>query len=114
MSGTRRRVRQCSAAAGLTDQRLDDFLIAVSEVLTNAVLHGGGTGSMELRTQPGRIWCQVSDCGPGLPEGFTVSRPNDPRSRSGRGLWLAHQLCDQVFWSSSRNGTSVELAVVLC
>jgi hypothetical protein len=37
--------------AGLTGERLDDFVVAVNELLTNAVRHGGGLGRLALWRQ---------------------------------------------------------------
>ena len=40
----RHSVTSCAHASGLGGQRLDDFVLAVNELITNAVRHGGGRG----------------------------------------------------------------------
>src|SRR3954464_11674741 len=52
--------------AGLTGERHDDFVVAVNELLTNAVRHGGGLGRVALWRQDRDLVCEVSDSGAGL------------------------------------------------
>src|SRR3954447_20691012 len=54
--------------AGLTGERLDDFVVAVNELLTNAVRHGGGLGRVALWRQDRDLVCEVSDSGAGVAE----------------------------------------------
>jgi anti-sigma regulatory factor (Ser/Thr protein kinase) len=44
ITSLRHSVTAAAGAAGLTGDRLEDFVVAVNELLTNAVRHGGGTG----------------------------------------------------------------------
>lgn len=44
----RRSVAKHAADAGLQDGRRQDFVLAVDEVVTNAVRHGGGHGRLEV------------------------------------------------------------------
>ncbi|MFC6016232.1 ATP-binding protein, partial [Plantactinospora solaniradicis] len=48
ITGLRHQVARLAAAHGLRGDRLDDFVFAVYEILTNAVRHGGGSGSLRL------------------------------------------------------------------
>src|SRR5262249_55010713 len=52
--------RRC-AAAGLDDARLYWFVVAVNEITTNAVRHGGGRGQMSLWLDGDRLHCRVLD-----------------------------------------------------
>jgi len=114
MSEVRRHVRRYAAAVGLNAVRLDDFIIAVSEILANAVLHGGGDGRISLRRDGASVRCVVTDHGKGLPDGYDIARPADPATQGGgRGLWLARTLCDRVTLLSSPGGTLVELTLSL-
>jgi len=78
---------------GLTGVALYRFVVAVNEITTNAVQHGGGQGRLEMWTSGDRVHCRVTDQGPGLPPGYEI-RPPSSRAQSGRGLWIASQGCD--------------------
>ncbi|GAB3969808.1 hypothetical protein GCM10027615_24820 [Plantactinospora veratri] len=53
-------------AAGLSGARLDDFVLAVNELMTNAVRHGGGQGWLRLWRTGEILYCLVSDTGAGI------------------------------------------------
>lgn len=102
------------AAAGLTDDRLQGFVLAVNEVITNVVLHAGGQGRAVLWLAGGSAWCTVTDAGPGIPARF-LQRPEVPATFEvgGRGIWLAHQLCDEVTVATGPIGTTIGLRIAL-
>src|SRR5262249_43499694 len=91
---------------GLLDGRRDDFVLAVDEILTNAVRHGGGSGRLEVWTAGDCVWFQVLDAGPGMSADSQPAKPT-PTQIGGRGLWLARQLTDQLSIFSGRGGTTV-------
>jgi anti-sigma regulatory factor (Ser/Thr protein kinase) len=109
----RRTVTEHARRHGLTGGRLEDFVLAVNEVATNAVLHGGGHGRLRMWSHGGRLWCEVSDEGPGLPAGWMGDgRPPERLDHRGRGLWLTGMLCDQVMIVSGPAGTTVTFAAL--
>ncbi|MEV4285088.1 ATP-binding protein [Nonomuraea bangladeshensis] len=111
IASLRRTVAEHAAREGLAGPRLEDFVLAVNEITTNAVVHGGGCGTLRLWSHAGRLWCEVSDEGPGLPPGWTAARPPPTGLESGgRGLWLMRTLCDQVMIVSGPRGTTVTFA----
>ncbi len=59
----RHEVQARLTAAGLTGDRLQGFVLAVNEVITNVVLHAGGQGRITLRPAGGSLWCTVTDSG---------------------------------------------------
>ncbi|RBY90389.1 sensor histidine kinase [Blastococcus sp. TBT05-19] len=86
--------------AGLTApaELIEDFLLAVDEMTSNAVRHGLQPVGLRLWTAPDRVVCTITDGGPGWDDPFAGYGPahGDDLSRGGMGLWLARQLCDYV------------------
>jgi anti-sigma regulatory factor (Ser/Thr protein kinase) len=113
ITAVRRAVGRCAAAHGLTGQRLDGFVLAVNEIVTNAVAHGGGRGRLRLWRAGGALTCEVADRGPGLPDESAGSTRPPPTALHGRGLWLARQLCDLVSVAAGPQGTTVRLVTAL-
>jgi anti-sigma regulatory factor (Ser/Thr protein kinase) len=110
----RRRVTAAATQAGLFGIRLQSFVLAVNEMTTNAVLHGGGLGRLRLWRAGQQLVCEISDAGPGLPDGqVTPDTPPPPEATNGRGLWLTRILCDRFSLSSNRYGTTVRVATSL-
>lgn len=99
------------ARAGLAGQRLDDFVLAVYELLTNAVRHGGGTGSLRLWRDGDALVCEVRDTG----EGF--AGPGAPRpsmsTPGGLGIRIAGQLTDSMYVDGGASGTTVRILIRL-
>ncbi|MEU8240680.1 ATP-binding protein [Actinoplanes missouriensis] len=98
----------------LSADRRHGYILAVNEVITNVVLHAGGNGRLVLRVEDGSVWCVVTDSGPGIPGGY-LDDPQAPEAFEvgGRGLWLAHQLCDDVTTATGPIGTSIGLRISL-
>src|SRR6266540_1683181 len=106
----RRRVQAFASAAGLSDLRLYYFVVAVNEIMTNAIHHGGGAGRLVLWRDDHEVHCEIVDGGPGIAAGTIDGHlPPPPDTLSGRGLWLARQICDRVNIDSTRAGTRVTL-----
>lgn len=112
VADVRRLVGNCAASVGLSESARQDFVLAVDEIVTNAIRHGGGRGHLELWTAEGRLWFLVSDEGPGMTE-IPSATPPSPNVLSGRGLWIARQMTDELTISSSSSGTVVTGAVRL-
>ncbi len=110
----RHEVQARLTAAGLTGDRLQGFVLAVNEVITNVVLHTGGQGRIVLRSIAGSIWCTVTDSGPGIPAHHRQP-PEMPEAFEvgGRGIWLAYRLCDEVTMATGPIGTTIGLRVEL-
>lgn len=106
----RHEVRRYAGSVGLEDLRLYNFVVAVSEIMTNAIQHGGGAGDLRVWSDDGRLYCEITDRGPGMPggrvNGFHLPAPGVLR---GRGLWLARQICEQVDITTDHSGTRVLL-----
>jgi anti-sigma regulatory factor (Ser/Thr protein kinase) len=93
-------------AGDLGPDQIDGLVLAVDEVITNALRHGGAGGTLSAWRDDDRIVCEVAGAG-------TVSDPLAGRLRpspdrlDGRGLWLANNVCDLVQVRSSAAGTVV-------
>ncbi|MEU7874145.1 ATP-binding protein [Dactylosporangium sp. NPDC049140] len=111
----RHAVSRGAAAAGLTGQRLEDFVLAVNEIVTNAVRHAGGGGTLRLWLTGAALVCEVVDKGAGIPEERLSGDSALPPSSaiSGRGLWLARHLVDDVAVTTGEAGTIVKLSSAL-
>jgi anti-sigma regulatory factor (Ser/Thr protein kinase) len=101
-------VAEYGARAGLSPRRVDDLVIAVNEVTTNAVRHGAGHGMVSIWCDGPRLVCEVSDSGQLVNQlvGFV---PAGPQAEHGHGLWLTRQLTDLMEIRNSGRGTAVRL-----
>ncbi len=110
----RREVERWGERHGLAELVLYRFVVAVNEITTNAVRHGGGRGTLKLWHEEHRVLCQITDHGPGL-----SGRPAEPRptpavtSPNGRGLLLARHGVSRLTIRSGTDGTSVLLELLL-
>ncbi len=108
IAGVRRQVRAACREVSLEPSRADDLMLAAHELATNSVLHGGGHGQVVIWREPGALVVEIRDTG-------TIDDPLvgrgllDLQSESGRGIWMANQLCDLVQVRSGPRGTQVRL-----
>jgi anti-sigma regulatory factor (Ser/Thr protein kinase) len=99
-------VQQRCRSMNLDEGRAADLMVVVSELASNSVLHGGGSGTVRLWEDDGALVCEVRDQGRVTDPLVGRVRPTVDR-RDGRGLWLVHQLCDLVQIRSGDHGTVV-------
>jgi anti-sigma regulatory factor (Ser/Thr protein kinase) len=101
-------LRQRCEAAGLTGDALDDFVTAVNELVTNAVRHGGGRGSLRLKLDADTLIADVSDRGEGFEGELPVAAgPPAADVPGGRGILLARLLTDTLMFSNGPEGATV-------
>lgn len=93
------------------DDAIEDHLLAVDEMCSNALRHGRRPVGLRLWSAPGRVVCTISDAGSGPSDPFAGYGPahGDDLSAGGMGLWLARQLCDHVALSADEHGSRVRL-----
>jgi anti-sigma regulatory factor (Ser/Thr protein kinase) len=116
ITAVRHTLSRLATVAGLTGQRRDDFVLAVNELMTNAVRHAGGSGILTLWCQDNALRCEVVDNGPGIPPELIADDPLPPppvTALGGRGLWLARRLCDSMTIRTGSHGTTVVVAIAL-
>jgi anti-sigma regulatory factor (Ser/Thr protein kinase) len=104
----RQAVAEEATAAGLGAGRASDLVLAVNEVATNSILHGGGAGRLQVWRDGDSILCEVRDMGRLEDPLVGRSRPAAEQTE-GRGLWLVNQLCDLVQLRSSSKGNTVRI-----
>jgi anti-sigma regulatory factor (Ser/Thr protein kinase) len=97
-----------ATAAGLSELRTGDLVLAVNEVATNSVIHGGGQGVLRIWCEPDAVICEVSDGG-AIVEPMAGREPPPDGHLGGQGLWLCNQLCDLVQIRSFADGAVVRL-----
>jgi anti-sigma regulatory factor (Ser/Thr protein kinase) len=92
---------------------IEDYLLAVDEMSSNAARHGRPPIDLRLWVSPERIVCTIADRGPGWDDPFAGYGPahGADLSRGGMGLWLARQLCDHVDITTDDDGTRVRLTL---
>ncbi|MER5726779.1 sensor histidine kinase [Streptomyces sp. NPDC002138] len=109
LAAIRSKVSQCASDAGVAPGRLPKLAVAVTEIATNSIRHGGGRGTLRTWTQESTFLCEFRDAGYIANPMTGRTRPT-PEQIGGRGLWLAHQLCDLVEIRSVREqGTTIRL-----
>jgi anti-sigma regulatory factor (Ser/Thr protein kinase) len=99
--------------AGLPDERVIDFVIAVSEVVANTVRHAQSPGSMEIWQRDDEIVCEIRDAGVITDPLAGRQGPPSPEATGGFGLYLVYQVCDHVDLRSDENGTVIRLHMSL-
>jgi serine/threonine-protein kinase RsbW len=108
VTALRHAVASRAGESGLSGDRLEDFVVAVNELLTNAVRHGGGRGRISVWCERDEVFCEVSDHGPGLGP-VTPARPALGQP-GGWGLFLVRELTDEVEIRTGPEGTSVRIS----
>ena len=93
----------------LTPGELSDLILAVSEVVTNAVRHGVAPARLRLWIGADRVVVEINDGGLGPDNPYVGLLPAGDGLTGGLGLWLAHQLCDHVTLTRGEDGFSVRL-----
>jgi anti-sigma regulatory factor (Ser/Thr protein kinase) len=109
-SAVRRLVAGNAARLGLPSHRLDDLLVSVNEVVTNAIRHGAGHGHVRLWATGRWVVCDIADPGTAH-DRFLGYLRSDTDADHGHGLWIARQLCDLMDIRTGGPGTTVRLYV---
>ncbi|MEU0884636.1 anti-sigma factor RsbA family regulatory protein [Lentzea sp. NPDC005914] len=108
MAAVRAFAREQAVKHGLAQDRLDDFALAVTELATNSVRHGGGESTVRVWAESESIVCQVNDNGhiTDVLAGRTPVHANEP---GGRGLLLVNRLADLVRTQTTSSGTAIQV-----
>jgi anti-sigma regulatory factor (Ser/Thr protein kinase) len=100
LSALRAFVAKAAETAGIDAGRAAELVVAVNEVATNSIRHGGGMGTLRVWKERRALVCEVRDRGQiqNLLAGRTL--PGEPQT-GGYGLWLVNHICDLVQVRSS-------------
>ena len=108
LSMVRRIVRTWSLGAGLPEDKSGHLVLAVNELATNSITHGGGRGVLYAWTEPGSFVVEVCDSGR-IPDPLVGRDLALDITESGRGVWIVNQLCDLVQVRSLATGAVVRV-----
>jgi anti-sigma regulatory factor (Ser/Thr protein kinase) len=106
----RRFVEDRCAAARVEPAVTMDMVLAVNELATNSVLHGGGRGILRSWRANGSVVWEIRDSGR-LERPLLGREIPSEAAANGRGLWLANQVCDLVQMRSDDDGSTVRVQV---
>jgi anti-sigma regulatory factor (Ser/Thr protein kinase) len=112
LAAVRAVVYRYAKQAGLPEQRALDLVLAVSEVAANTVRHAQSPGSLKIWYDSDEIVCQVQDEGV-IQDPLAGQRKPAMDAMGGHGLWIVHQVCDDVDISSDEDGTTIRLHMKL-
>jgi len=105
-------VRDWLIAHDLVPHRVDDLLVAMTELVTNAVRSARTAIEVRAWATPDSVWVEVIDDGAGFDPSIPHdARELDPLAERGRGLFLVAALADECTIESGPNGTTVRCAV---
>jgi anti-sigma regulatory factor (Ser/Thr protein kinase) len=108
LSQLRHAVSEWAAAHAMRSEHIEELVLAVDELATNSIRHGGGSGTLRCWREGEALICEVQDLG-WIDAPLVGRRRPDPEASSGRGVWLANQLCDLVQIRSTPAGTVVRV-----
>lgn len=108
LSALRAAAGALGSTAGLAADRVDDLRVAVTEVATNAITHGGGPAHARLWADRDGVVCEVNGAGV-LTDRLAGRIPPPASSPRGRGLLLVNSLCDLVHVHTTDGSTTVRL-----
>jgi anti-sigma regulatory factor (Ser/Thr protein kinase) len=106
----RRFITGRAGAAGIQPDRVFDLAVAVNELATNTIEHGGGKGTLAVWRENGYLVCQVSDGGH-IGDPLAGRIPPSGDQVRGRGLVLVNQVCDLVRMHTRPGATTIRLYV---
>jgi hypothetical protein len=111
LRGLRRFIADRAVSYGVTGDRADILILAVSEVGAYLKNQGPGTAAVRTWEQPGAVVCDFRQPDLSLSDPFLGLRPARLEPGDGDGLWLANQICDWLEIRSGADGGTIQLQV---
>ncbi len=104
----RQLVSSWATKEAMGEEANEELVLAVHEVATNSVRHGGGVGMLRLWRTADTLVCEIQDAGY-ISDPLRARRAPGNEASASRGLWIADQICDLVEISSSPRGSQVRM-----
>ena len=95
--------------AGLERGRLDDWTLAIGELIANGARHGRQPVRLRLWGDRDELVAEAQDTGSGLVDQLAGCMPTPSDFTSGRGLWIVRQLADSLDFRRSGDGFAVRM-----
>lgn len=108
MTELRRLTTGFAQSVGLGRERIQDLVLALTELASNSIEHAYSSATVLLGIRDGRLVGQVRDRGH-IADPLAGRHPAPPSQSRGRGLLLVNQLADLVRMHSTPGGTTVEI-----
>jgi anti-sigma regulatory factor (Ser/Thr protein kinase) len=94
----------------LPEERAEEAILAIGELLANGIRHGKGSTDAALWVLDDAVICKIRNEGPWISDPCAGYRPPADPHQGGMGLWLARQLADEFEITHDRTGPSVTVA----
>jgi anti-sigma regulatory factor (Ser/Thr protein kinase) len=109
-AAARKAIRDAATAAGMSEERADDLILAAGEAITNTMKHAQD-GCCEVYRRDESVYVRVTDRGTGigsqvLPQAILMPGFSTKISL-GMGYKMVLRLCDRVWLATSPEGTTV-------
>jgi anti-sigma regulatory factor (Ser/Thr protein kinase) len=104
----RQLVTAWASKEALGGEATEELVLAVHEIATNSIRHGGGVGMLRLWRTGEELVCEVQDAG-FIRDTLTTRRRPGGLASASRGLWITEQVCDLVEIFSSPRGSQVRM-----
>jgi anti-sigma regulatory factor (Ser/Thr protein kinase) len=105
----REAVTRFAAGTALSVDEVQGLLLAATEAVSNAAIHGAPPVQVRIWSAPRRIVVTVTDRGKGPNNPFAGLLPGQTPGEGGFGLWLAHQMCAYVTLEPGPDGFTIRL-----
>ncbi len=101
-----------AANLGTSEDKQADWVLVLTELVTNSIEHGGGNATVRLFTEHGQLVGQVHDTGQFL-DPLAGRKPAPPGQLRGRGLLIVNDLTDLVRLHTEPGSTTLEVRLRL-
>ena len=108
-SDARRAIVTLAATTQLDPDTVERLVLAVSELVTNATMHGRPPVELAAWASARRVVATVYDHGPGPDDPFAGYMPRRGDPIGGLGLWMVNQACSGVAMRRAADGFTVQV-----
>ncbi len=95
-------VRERAHLSEVPHETTEGLVSAANEILANGLEHGATPVELTLWVEPSKLTCRITDGGAGMQDPLSGYRYPEPSGSSG--LWVARQMCEDVFVSNLPDG----------